>query len=315
MSGEKVFYHDENKKLRVFVREAPRAYTRRRKLKVPMDAELPELQKRLEGLLGGPVPEGKDARSVLEYEEDEPVSFEDEAVPYEEAVAFEDQEVPFEKEKEAPKGRTEPIFRTVYLPESEMNGMKTHMVSNDGEVITYRVETPDHPATQKVKDATSYSEIPEPPSSYRKLSSAQKLQRAGKLGAGLELRDSTYPEFGKGVFATRDFQPGEWVTVYDGKKLSKAEADQLAKQRKSTHIINKRDGTYIDAAQLEVRPGVGLGGFINAAHGKVPYSKKNVDWAYVYPRGRSENVLVAKALKRIKKGQELFITYGKSYWR
>jgi hypothetical protein len=40
-----------------------------------MDPELPELQKRLEGLLGGPVPEGKDARSVLEYEEDEPVSF------------------------------------------------------------------------------------------------------------------------------------------------------------------------------------------------------------------------------------------------
>jgi hypothetical protein len=49
--------------------------------------------------------------------------------PLKEAVAFEDQEVPFEKEKEAPKGRTEPIFRTVYLPESEMGGMKTHMVS------------------------------------------------------------------------------------------------------------------------------------------------------------------------------------------
>ena len=56
--------------------------------------------------------------------------------------------------------------------------------------------------------------VSKPAIPYKRLSTMQKVNKAATMGNGVELKDSTYKEFGKGVFATRDFEKGEWVTVY-----------------------------------------------------------------------------------------------------
>jgi hypothetical protein len=169
------------------------------------------------------------------------------------------------------------------------------------------------------EEITDYSKIPKADYNeirkiYMRLTAQQKWDRMATLGHGVELAESTIPDAGNGVFATRPFLNGEWITEYSGKLISKQEAAELEKEWKSSHIYNARGSIY-DALQIELKEGVGLGGFANAVGGpsNVPKSRRNCILAV--REGQPNRKGYLRATKDIKVGDELITDYGNGYWK
>ena len=74
-------------------------------------------------------------------------------------------------------------------------------------------------------------------------SPSASLSRLATIGNGVSVRQSAIPASGLGLYATRDFEAGDFVTEYDGQKnLSKA--DCIARSV-HTHICHK-EHVYVD---------------------------------------------------------------------
>lgn len=112
---------------------------------------------------------------------------------------------------------------------------------------------------------------------------------------GVEIRCS--PIHGMGVFATRDFDPGEEIGVYTGRRFGPG------KQHKSwnhqlTYLFGLSDGSTIDGAQKG-----------NAMRHLNHACTPNVEAMERYGRGRKLEVAIF-AVEPIAAGQELFLNYS-----
>lgn len=155
------------------------------------------------------------------------------------------------------------------------------------------------------------------------------------VGDGVETRESSLPNAGYGLFATRDFEPWEIVTFYDGAVGERIPVTEIepsyrthARRLNSYYTIYgnyTHDGTPIDLTKNGAK-GMGGGAFINTVKAENEgVTDLNCAWYVIrsyenLPRmDKSEdpfqiiNLIYTK--RAITAGSEFFIDYGQDYWR
>lgn len=126
----------------------------------------------------------------------------------------------------------------------------------------------------------------------------------------MDVRDSSIPEAGRGLFASRNFRKGELVTEYVGEIITREEARKRLKVGNFHYLGTLVSGMYeIDGIQ-EPADGLGAASFIN--HASKPHT--NVVWAHVEDRILCFPRLFARATREIPAGDEIFLDYGPTYW-
>ena len=107
---------------------------------------------------------------------------------------------------------------------------------------------------------------------------------------------SSIANAGNGVFAGVDIRKGDVVTIYSGERTDEKPID-------GEYVVQLQDGSYI-TGERSPKAGNGFGSFINrSSRQKNCEFVEDEDWQKVF----------VVATKKIKKGAELFTTYGKSY--
>jgi hypothetical protein len=117
---------------------------------------------------------------------------------------------------------------------------------------------------------------------------------------GLEIKPSTIPNAGKGLFAYKDFKKNEFVAPYDGELIDKAEVEKRYGRGKfvAPYTIHVSGDKYLDAALVR-----GVAAYANHKNKAQSNTRFSVH--------RSNKTVNIKSTKAIKKGQEIFVSYGK----
>ena len=132
------------------------------------------------------------------------------------------------------------------------------------------------------------------------------------IGNGLVVKHSALPGSRNGVFVSHDVSAGEFITWYDGTVI-----DVSAEERRElltdyeywSHLISIDQYTLIQGIKKPPStPGFGLGSLIN--DGPISGIPDNVEFVKLL----KQKEVYIKAKRFIKKGEELFVSYGKSYW-
>lgn len=132
------------------------------------------------------------------------------------------------------------------------------------------------------------------------LNSSQPRPDSGSV----EVKKSTISSAGKGLFATKAFAKGEYVTSYKGDLLTKEQYDAMDPSNDYVLMVSKNK--FIDAEKSTVQDAR----YCNMARSKDrPAVRNNVAFSYSTQRGA-----FIVALKAIKPGDELLVSYGRSYW-
>ena len=122
----------------------------------------------------------------------------------------------------------------------------------------------------------------------------------------LAVKKSPIPGAGYGLFATRRFKKGEWITPYYG-FVSK----QPPQDTKYSIYLPQRHA-YLDAPDswnCAAR-------FANDAEGSSKLKKENnVTFASLYSKNGDERGIWLKAIRDVPKGAEILVSYGSGYWR
>lgn len=161
------------------------------------------------------------------------------------------------------------------------------------------------------------------------------------LGDGaIELRLSSVPNGGFGLFALRDFTIGEPITEYAGQLVTFAEAQKRRNAGMASHIRSHvplrfaidgqrlTDGTPI-TDPLKQLNGRGIGAYAN--HGTVALlnadfdrvdSSHNLEQLDRFVAGSptacidpEQRVTFLRATRPIRRNAEIFVDYGRDYWR
>jgi hypothetical protein len=109
-----------------------------------------------------------------------------------------------------------------------------------------------------------------------------------------------------GLFATRDYEANELVTLYLGRVLT---ADQSAEIEDRSYLLSINMHVTIDGK--EGWEGIrGQGRWINSC----PPGKKNNCRFFISHYNKSEcgHVVKVKTTTKVKKGEEFWVSYGKS---
>lgn len=116
---------------------------------------------------------------------------------------------------------------------------------------------------------------------------------------------STIPDAGLGLFAKRDISIGEYM-VYYGYIYSKIEKMNFSKGYKhSKYVYEKQDGTMIDCKEFYDC----AARYIN--DGPQSGIQPNVKWV----ENNSTRYVLVVFTKNVRKGEEIFISYGSQYWQ
>ena len=127
---------------------------------------------------------------------------------------------------------------------------------------------------------------------------------------------STVPNAGRGLFAAREFKRDEVVVKYEGGAVeSTGEAMRVSDK---SYLMKLSPGLYVNSpdswwferiAQVnngdESATKCGLGRFLNDS---TPYN-------VYFDKKPEEKCAYAVAMRDIKSGEELFVSYGKMYWQ
>jgi hypothetical protein len=109
-----------------------------------------------------------------------------------------------------------------------------------------------------------------------------------------------------GLFATQDFDEGDYVTEYGGVLITEDDF----KKNHSEYVIRSFDGSFWDAAVVS-EPFREQGRWINDARG-TDY-EYNCAWEDDHEEEPPRPLFVVTT-KPVKKGEEFFINYGNQYW-
>lgn len=140
-----------------------------------------------------------------------------------------------------------------------------------------------------------------------KKSTKKKSSEKGRV----EVKTSTIPNAGKGLFALQDFSKDEEICEFTGQTISKEEIKKLSGQR-AEYLIAKDDGTTVDVynSKSPAKYANDHDGYLKATK-KSGFQKKNN--CEIMEIGNGELWLVAT--KAIKEDDEIFCSYGPSYWK
>lgn len=124
---------------------------------------------------------------------------------------------------------------------------------------------------------------------------------------GLAVKKSTIPNAGKGLFATRDFKQNEVIGKYTGDVLTPEENSQ----RHGKHPVHDLNayGVSITSAKKVVDASCNRS-LMSLANGSANRSKSNARFMDKLVEGKVN----VRATKKIRKGQEIIVHYGKGYF-
>lgn len=124
----------------------------------------------------------------------------------------------------------------------------------------------------------------------------------------LEVRKSQLPKAGKGLYTTKEIRKGETVCEYEGERITWAEAERRNEEDDQSgyvFYITKKNCidafTYTDTFGRYANDAAGLG--------RVKGLRNNSVYEI------RENKVYIVATRRIKAGSEVFVSYGKQYWK
>lgn len=117
------------------------------------------------------------------------------------------------------------------------------------------------------------------------------------IGNGVHVSASGIPDAGFGLFASRRFKRGEWITLYDGEVVTRKEA---WRRDVRSHIAS-RDGTIVDGIKTP-RVGRGGGSFANCSLNAKSANAVICAWL---------GLLFVKAVCAIETNQEITVYYGR----
>ena len=106
------------------------------------------------------------------------------------------------------------------------------------------------------------------------------------------------PIHGQGAFAARDFDEGEQIGVYEGKRYSARQVSRRSWETGLTYVFGLSDGSVIDAA-------IGGNPTKHLNHSCVPNCEAHEE---IGPQGKAH--IVFYALRQIRRGEELFLDYS-----
>ncbi len=139
-----------------------------------------------------------------------------------------------------------------------------------------------------------------------------KKSELGSIGNGLAVKHSSLPGSRNGVFVCNDVNIGEYITWYDGEVLDVSSVDRkklLTDYGYWSHLISVDQYTLIQGIKkTPSETGIGLGSLIN--DGPISGIPGNVEYVKLPDR----KAVYIRSKRFIKKGEEVFISYGKSYW-
>ena len=122
----------------------------------------------------------------------------------------------------------------------------------------------------------------------------------------LYIETSQLPNAGNGLFSAIDIYKDEMIAVFKGDLLTDAEASKRAESGADKYFIIMPNGDVMDSMLVDC-----FAKFANDATGfsNSDY-KNNAKIAF-----DDENQVGVIAVRKIKSGEEIFCSYGKSYWR
>ena len=118
---------------------------------------------------------------------------------------------------------------------------------------------------------------------------------------GARIKASQLPGAGKGLYAARDFHRDEVVARYTGDLVPTASPDNFGS---SAYVLELSEAVSIDAA----RTNAAEGRMINDARGSGRRSNSR------FSCNQRNKTAVVRATRAIKKGEEIFVAYGREYW-
>ena len=122
---------------------------------------------------------------------------------------------------------------------------------------------------------------------------------------GLQVKRSTFPEFGQGLFATREHLRNTKLTHYSAKEVSnfRDPTSEYVLQIGKKRFINSKD------------PSNYVGRYINDSRGTNKQPNARFSRGYNITRKHNRHTVPIYSSKKINKGDELFISYGKQFFK
>ena len=116
----------------------------------------------------------------------------------------------------------------------------------------------------------------------------------------VEIRPSTIPGAGFGLFALQDFEAGERILAYEGQLIDKDELLSRYGDETAPYAFKISENKYVDGACAR-----GTASFINTNPGRNNAALRAFHGSKTLPPGA-----FVKATKKIKAGKEIFVSYG-----
>ena len=132
---------------------------------------------------------------------------------------------------------------------------------------------------------------------------------AHRKDIGLKVKKSTIPNAGKGLFATKKFKKKKTIGSYAGENISVAENNRRyggGERDNAPYALSARNapGRILDSACSR--------SLLSLANSKRQRKRNNAKFSSHMKGDGTINVI---STKRIKEGDEIFIDYGKGYWK
>jgi hypothetical protein len=139
-----------------------------------------------------------------------------------------------------------------------------------------------------------------------------KANNAATVGNGVYVAATSLYSNGRGLFADRQFNKGDYITRYCGPELSRQEALALhaADPMSATHFASLPTGLVI-AGLTQPVDGEGGGSFAN--HSK-KQANASLEPLFTKASLGTEAQLYVVAKKTILPGTEILVNYGSGYW-
>ena len=148
-----------------------------------------------------------------------------------------------------------------------------------------------------------------------RVATAHEIASTGRIFDKVELF-SRGDALGKGVRATDVIQKGEILASYGGRVVPKLLVSQ--QKYKTAYALQLTKDFVIDGNPLLPETRGHLGPLINDAAGSVRQATNNnakFSRGFIRANGEKLHTMWVKATKTIQKGEEIYVSYGRLYWK
>lgn len=135
----------------------------------------------------------------------------------------------------------------------------------------------------------------------------KNISQVSTLNNGLSIKKSNIPNAGMGLFAAKNFIKNEYITYYDGEKISRETAILRKSQNKHSHIRSIFImGECVDGYTGET---------INSKNGAASLVNDGRNSMKNNARLESRSSIIwLRANQDISKNEEILCSYGNTYW-